>query len=227
MASHDLQEPLRKITAFADLLRKDIGIALPDRAESDLSYVLDGARRMQELISHLLVLSRAGSAAMRREPVSLSICAQKALNTLRLRIEEQDARVEVDDLPDMTVDQTMIVQLYQNLVGNALKYVAGRSPKIRLTVQNVDDQHVFGVQDNGIGIAPEYAEQVFAPFKRLHGRSEYEGTGIGLSICRKIVERHGGTIWVESEVGKGSHFKFTLANKAGKEVERISAYAVQ
>ncbi len=227
VASHDLQEPLRKITAFGGLLRKDIGTALPERAESDLAYVIDGARRMQELIDHLLLLSRAGRTALRRQNVSLRGCAEKAIDTLRLRVAEQGAVVAFEDLPSVTADETMLVQLYQNLLENALKYIAGRRPEIRLTAEMVEGEHVFGVRDNGIGIAAEYADQIFAPFKRLHGRSEYPGTGIGLSICRKIVERHGGKIWVESEPGHGSHFRFTLAGSVTFAPEKAYAYATR
>ncbi|MBI1785607.1 PAS domain S-box protein, partial [Candidatus Sumerlaeota bacterium] len=217
IASHDLQEPLRKLTAFTDFLKKDIGENLPPRAEKDLGFIVDAATRMQTLVQDLLQLSRAGKAAMKREKILLNECAQHALEAVAMRIETSKAMIKQDDLPEVWGDRTMLTQLYQNLVGNALKFIApGDTPEITLTCERVDDQIVLGVKDNGIGIKPEYAEQIFAPFKRLHGRDKYEGSGIGLSICRKCVERHGGTIWVESEPGKGAHFRFTLGERAKK-----------
>ncbi len=210
-ASHDLQEPLRKLNAFSMLLEKDLGPHLPERAAKDLGFITDAARRMQTLIQDLLHLSRAGRAAIRRERVPLGFCADEALDAISARIEETDAVVTRDELPDVWGDATMLTQLYQNLIGNALKYVApGRRPEVRLTAERIDGEWVFGVRDNGIGIEPRYAEQIFAPFKRLHGHEEYEGNGIGLAICRKTVHRHGGDLWVESQPGEGSHFRFTL-----------------
>ena len=130
-----------------------------------------------------------------------------------MRVKETGAEVTRDELPVLWGDSTLLTQLYQNLIGNALKFSRGRRPIIRLTVEEREGYQIFGVQDNGIGIEPKYARQIFQPFKRLHGRAEYEGSGIGLAICRKIVERHGGKIWVESELGKGAHFRFTISNR--------------
>jgi signal transduction histidine kinase len=211
VASHDLQEPLRKLTSFCTLLERDIGEDVPERAQKDMKFISDSARRMQALVQDLLALSRAGRAAIARQRISLSYCADQALESLAGAIDDADARITRDQLPEIWGDPTMITQLYQNLIGNAVKFVQDdRRPEVHLTIEQVDGRTVFGVRDNGIGIKPEYMEQVFAPFKRLHGRTEYEGTGIGLSICRKTIERHEGELWVESQPGEGTHFKFTI-----------------
>lgn len=213
IASHDLQEPVRKIVSFSELLRKDIGEDLPELAAKDLYYIIDGATRMQQLIQSLLDLSRVGRDAMKIEQVSLNACADQALKNLSATIVKSEARIVQDDLPVVWGDKTLLIQLYENLINNAIKYRSNEPPFIQLTFEVEKDDNVYGVQDNGIGIKPEYNSQIFMPFKRLHGRADYEGTGIGLSICRKAVQRHLGVIWVESELGKGSHFKFTLKSK--------------
>ncbi len=211
-ASHDLQEPVRKLIAFSDLLAKDLGEDLPEQAARYLGFIVDAAQRMQTLVQDLLMLSRAGRATPKYEHVPLGQCTGHALEALATRVEEIGAEITRDELPTVAGDATLLTQLYQNLIGNALKFVApGRRPAIRLTAERINGERVFGVRDNGIGLKPEYAEQVFVAFKRLHGRGEYEGSGIGLAICRKTVERHGGRIWVESEPGKGAHFKFTIS----------------
>jgi light-regulated signal transduction histidine kinase (bacteriophytochrome) len=214
VASHDLQEPLRKVTTFSGMLRQDLGNDLPERAEKDLGFIVDAARRMQKLVQDLLALSRSGRVDMKWETVSLSNCADQAIDALAVRINESRAQISHDDLPQVWGDRTMLTQLYQNLLSNALKFTGANRPLIRLTAERIDGQLILGVQDNGIGIEPRYAEQIFAPFKRLHGRGEYEGTGIGLAICCKTVERHGGKIWVESSAGNGAHFKFTIGELA-------------
>jgi signal transduction histidine kinase len=211
VASHDLQEPLRKLITFSDHLRKDLGPTLPARAAQDVTFIVDAATRMQTLIQDLLALSRAGRIAMKYQWVWLDTCVDRVLETLAVRIQETQASITCAPLPAVWGDPTLLTQLYQNLIENALKFAAHDSPVIRITAEQHAEQWIFGVQDNGIGLKPEYAEQIFTPFKRLHSRAEYEGTGIGLAICRKAIERHGGTIWVESTPGKGAHFKFTLA----------------
>jgi signal transduction histidine kinase len=211
LASHDLQEPLRILTTFSDLLRKDMGNTLPNEVAQDLGFITDAAKRMERLIKDLLALSRASRVAKKREKVSLSECANRALEALAMRVKETGAEVTRDELPRVWGDSTLMTELYQNLIGNALKFRGDQHPIIRLTVEEREEDQVFGVKDNGIGIEPKYAQQIFQPFRRLHGRAEYEGSGIGLAICRKIVERHGGKIWVESEPGKGSHFRFTIS----------------
>ena len=156
----------------------------------------------------LLAFSRAGRSAMTRDRILLGDCADRALTALAGRIEDTDARITRDQLPEVWADRTMITQLYQNLIGNAVKFMPDDwRPEVHLTVADVDGRTVFGVRGNGIGVKAEYLEQVFMPFKRLHGRATYEGTGIGLSICRKTVERHDGRLWAESQPGTGSHFK--------------------
>ncbi len=211
VASHDLQEPLRKIVGFSDLLAEDLGDGLSERSRTDLHYITDAARRMQQLIQDLLVLSRTGRAEMKREPTALDDCADRALDILADRAEQRGARISRDPLPVVPGDPVLLTQLYQNLISNALKFVPPeRPPEIRLTAERTPEGWILGVRDNGIGIDPQFHEQIFAPFKRLHGQDEYEGTGVGLAICRKVVERHGGRIWVESAPGDGAHFRFSL-----------------
>lgn len=208
-ASHDLREPLRKLVSFSELLGADVGPNLTPQAEEDLHYIIDAATRMRALVDALLDFSRAGKADIVPQQVDMNQVAGRALDALGLRIVESGARISRDPLPEATGDPLLLTQLYQNLIGNALKYtVSGKAAEIRLTYDPVSG--AYGVKDNGIGIKAEFEGQIFKPFKRLHSREEYEGSGIGLSICRKIVERHFGEIWVESETGKGSHFKFTL-----------------
>ncbi len=213
VASHDLQEPLRALITFSSLLGKDLGYSLPERAAQDLDFITEAAKRMQTLIHDLLALARVGRVARKREKVSLNECVDQVLEALAMRVKETGAEVTRDELPGVWGDSTLLTQLYQNLIGNALKFSGKQRPIIRLTVEEREDHQIFGVQDNGIGIEPKYAQPIFQPFKRLHGRAEYEGSGIGLAICRKIVERHGGKIWVESELGKGAHFRFTISNR--------------
>lgn len=211
VASHDLQEPLRKLISFSKLLSMDIGGDLPENAANDLKFITDAAARMQTLVQDLLELSRAGRRDLNMGPVDLNDCVDRALYALASRVEETRARIEKANLPMVTGNATMLTQLYQNLIGNALKYMrSGQTPEIQLTAEKIDNHWLLGVRDNGLGIKTEYLEVIFAPFKRLHGRNQYEGTGIGLSICRKVVERHGGRIWAESEHEQGTHFKFTL-----------------
>lgn len=219
MASHDLQEPIRKLISFSELLPGDLGRDLPERAEMDVKFITESAYRMRRLIQDLLTLSRVGKSSMTVEHVDLNQCVAEVIEILRDSIEQCGAVVEVADLPVVQADPSLMTQLFQNLIGNALKFVAGDArPNVAVTLESSDGGPVFGVKDNGIGIAPEFHEQVFTSFRRLHPRSEFDGTGIGLSICRKAVERHGGRIWVDSEPGKGAHFRFTLG-EVGTETE--------
>jgi light-regulated signal transduction histidine kinase (bacteriophytochrome) len=213
MASHDMQEPLRTLMAFSDLLRKDLGHSLSEQAAKDLAFIADAAKRMQALIQDLLALSRTGRAPQKKEKVSLRECADLALEALAMRVKETGAQIIRDKLPEVWGDSTLLTQLYQNLIGNALKFCGDQPPVIQLTTEERDGFPVFGVKDNGIGIDSKYAQQIFQPFRRLHSHAEYEGSGIGLAICRKIVGRHGGKIWVESEPGKGAHFRFTFPRR--------------
>lgn len=213
VASHDLQEPVRKLISFSKLLEQDLGQQLPPQAAQDLHFIVDAAQRMRDLIQALLALSRTGRSAMQLAPVDLNACVDRALEALELKVRESGATIRRDALPTVVGDATLLTQLYQNLIGNALKFVPpGRTPHVHLTAQQRGDGWVLGVQDNGIGIPPEYAERIFRPFQRLHSRREYEGTGIGLAICKKAVERHGGQLWLTSQPGEGTHFQFTLGN---------------
>jgi len=215
VASHDLQEPLRNLISFATLLEEDAGKGLPEAARQDLDFVRSAAHRMQQLVRDLLALSRAGRSAMRWETVDLNDCIDEALEALRTRIEETGARIERTPLPAVRGDRTLLRQVFQNLVGNALKFTRQSLPLVRFTAEDDGETVVVGVADDGIGMKAEYAQQIFLPFQRLHGRQEYDGTGIGLTVCRKAIERHGGEIWVESAPGRGAHFKFRLRRADG------------
>ena len=210
VASHDLQEPVRKMVSFSKLLQQDVDGELNGRAAQDLEFIVDAAKRLQALIQDLLALSRAGRTAMRSDAVCLDEVVDDALFALQLQIEESGAEIARDPLPTVTGDATMLSQLYQNLIGNGLKFVGEKQPVVRLTARRDGADWVLGVRDNGIGIASDYAERVFEPFQRLHSRGEYSGTGIGLAICRKAVQRHGGNIWVRSSPNEGACFEFTL-----------------
>ena len=210
VASHDLQEPLRKLVAFGGLLRRDLGGDISQNVARDLHFIEESAVRMQKLVEDLLELSRASRAGLRRDKVSMESCADAALEALQFTVEQTGAAIKRDALPELWGDARMITQLYQNLIGNALKFRGETAPQIHLTAQFEGQRWILGVKDNGIGIKPEYASQIFTAFQRLHARDEYEGSGIGLAICRRAVERHGGKIWAESGTGKGSHFKFFL-----------------
>jgi light-regulated signal transduction histidine kinase (bacteriophytochrome) len=214
VASHDLREPLRKMISFSDLLERDLGEPVPEKVSRDLRFIRDAAERMQRLVNDLLSLSRAGGSPEKRQRLSLDLCVDAALGALQVKIDETGAAFERDALPEVWGDLTVLTQLYQNLISNALKFSDKSRPRIRITAEEVGARWILGVADDGIGIKPEYAKQIFRPFQRLHGRQEYEGSGIGLAICRKAVERHGGEIWVESRVGCGSHFKFHLGQRA-------------
>ncbi len=212
VASHDLQEPLRKLTAFSDILREDLQQGNEQEVEHDIEVLSSAAQRMQTLVQALLALSRSGRQSMTIETLALDQVIDLALDALELRIEEEQAQIKRVPMPQLDGDKTLLTQLFQNLIGNALKFHGDAPPRIDLSAEKrADGSWLFGVRDNGIGLKQEYAEQIFSAFKRLHRRTAYEGTGIGLAICRKIVERHGGQIWVESEPGQGAHFQFTLS----------------
>ncbi len=222
VASHDLQEPLRKVISFGDLLMRSAGSRMDAKSTQYLKLMQDATRRLQTLIHDLLVMSRATRAPLHKEPVRLETCVQNALELLSARVRETGATVEIDPLPTLIVDPAQICQLYQNLLSNALKFRApDRQPRIRITCEETPEGPVLGVADNGIGIEPEYQEKIFEAFQRLHGRDKYEGSGIGLAVCRKIVHRHGGVLWVESRAGEGSHFRFRL--QASQAQDRASA----
>ena len=211
IVSHDLQEPLRTLQFFSDSLQTDLGPTLKDEPRRDLQFIADAAEKMQNLVRDLLTLSRTGRTELKRNTVSLARCVEDARNALSNRIRETNAVVEVGELPEVEGDATMLTQVFQNLIGNALKFVErDKTPHVRVTAEPSEMTCVVCVADNGIGIKPSYAKKIFTPFQRLHAASEYEGTGIGLAICRKVVQRHGGNIWVKSEPGEGAQFCFEL-----------------
>jgi light-regulated signal transduction histidine kinase (bacteriophytochrome) len=204
--SHDLKEPLRSISSYAELLRRHY--AQDERATEFTSFITDGVKRVNTLIENLLTYSRTG-APTRRTAVKLNSVVQWALLNLEQSVRESGAQITCGDLPVLIVDETQMVQLFQNLLLNSLRYRSSDAPKIEVSAEEGADAYTISVRDNGIGIEPRYHTQIFTAFKRLHGR-EVPGTGLGLALCRKIIEGHGGRIWVESEGKCGSVFKFTL-----------------
>jgi len=216
VASHDLQEPLRTVTGFVGLLRERYGGKLDARADEYIGMAVDGAERMSQLIRDLLAYSRVGTAGKEPRPAASEDSLRKALANLRISISEQDAGVTRDPLPVVMADATQLVQVFQNLIGNAIKFRRKDvSPQVHVGARRDGGQWVLSVSDNGIGILPDQYDRIFKVFQRLHGRHEYPGTGIGLAISKKIVERHGGRIWVESKVGEGTTFYFTLTDAGG------------
>jgi PAS domain S-box-containing protein len=211
IASHDLQEPLRMVASYTQLLSRRYKGKLDADADEFISFAVDGASRMQGLIQDLLAYSRVGSKGKTLRDTSSEEALERALKNLRGSIEESGALVTHDPLPTVLADETQLTQLLQNLVGNAIKYQKPGTPLVHIAAKNGGKKWEFSVQDNGLGIEPQYFQRIFGMFQRLHKRDEFAGTGIGLAICKKIVERHGGTISVESEPGHGSTFRFALA----------------
>ncbi len=210
VASHDLQEPLRAVASHVQILAEDYKGKLDAEADESIRHAIEGATHMRLLISDLLAYSRIGR---RNEPLEQTSAAQAlamALRQLEVAVREAGAEVTFDELPEVDADPTQLIQLFQNLVGNALKFCNEKSPRVHVGVEKTGEGWCFSVKDDGIGIDPKHAERIFAPFERLHGRHEYPGTGIGLAICKKIAERHGGRIWVESKAGEGATFRFTM-----------------
>jgi PAS domain S-box-containing protein len=215
VASHDLQEPLRMVTNYVQLLAQRYKGKLDSDAHDFIGFAVDGAIRMWKLINDLLLYSRVGMRGKGLESTDCETVLNQSLNNLKVAIEENGAVVTHDPLPTVMADHLQLGQLFQNLIGNAIKFRGNEPPRIHVSAGRKGNVWTFSVRDNGIGIAPEYAQRIFVIFQRLHGRNEYDGTGIGLAICKRIVERHGGRIWAESEVGKGATFYFTLpASKA-------------
>ena len=210
VSSHDLKEPLRMVTVYVQMLQNHLQGKLDDRASEYLGYAVQGSRRMLALINDLLAYSRLGRETSPFETVSCDENVTAALQNLRTAIEESGAQVEVSPMPEVYGNAGQITQLFQNLIANAIKFRGGQPPVIKVSAQKSDGEWLFSVADNGIGIQPRYLERIFVIFQRLHTAQKYPGTGIGLSICKKIVENHGGRIWVESNVGEGSVFHFTL-----------------
>ena len=210
VASHDLQEPLRMVASFTQLLAKRYQGRLDQEADEFIGYAVDGATRMQRLINDLLAYSRVGTRGRAFQPKDSNDVFRQARDNLAKAIEDSGAIIFQDHLPTVMGDEMQLIQLFQNLVANAIKFHGPELPQIQVSAEKNGREWVFAVKDNGIGIAPEHQERIFSIFQRLHQRSEYPGTGIGLAMCKKIVERHGGHIWVESQVGAGSTFYFTI-----------------
>ena len=210
IASHDLKEPLRMVSSYLELLRKKSLDNLDDRSKEYLAHARDGARRMTVMIDDLLNYSRVANRANQPASVDMQEVLHTVLRDLREAVEKSNTSVTSDTLPTVLADRTQMVLLLENLISNAIKYRGLESPRVHVSASRSDGEWLFSVQDNGIGIPKEQQGRLFQMFSRLHSRDEYEGTGIGLAVAKKAVERHGGRIWVESEVGKGSTFYFTI-----------------
>lgn len=223
IASHDLQAPLRRITGFAQLLSRRYKGRLDPEADDFIARITNGTERMQRLIQDLLTYSRTGSRPLEVVRTDLGALLREVLADLEPAIKEAGGRVTAGPLPAMAVDAGQVARLLQNLISNALKFRASRPPAIRIEAHRAGDEWVFTVADNGIGIEARHAEDIFKMFRRLHPTAAYPGTGIGLAVARKIVERHGGRIWVESKPGEGSTFYFTLgaSHAPGREERHV------
>ncbi len=222
VASHDLQEPLRKISSYGELLLEDCGSQLDENGLNYLQIMLNASERLKRLISDLLAFSRINTNNASKTETDAEACLEAAIDSLELTISENDAEVTYDTLPKVMADKSHLILLLQNLVGNGLKYRGDSSPSIHISVRDLGQQYEFSVQDNGIGIEPKFHKRIFEIFQRLHSRSKYSGTGIGLALCKRIVDRFGGNIRVESTPGSGSTFFFTV-DKASKVAEKTQA----
>ena len=218
VASHDLQEPLRMISSYLQLIEYRYKDKLDKDADEFIAYAVDGAKRLQDLIDSLLEYSRVGTKGKSFELVDSGYILEQTLINLKVAIEESGALITNDPLPTIMADSTQIVQLFQNLIGNAIKFRGKETLRVHISAELKENEWVFLVRDNGVGIESQYKERIFNIFQRLHGR-DYFGTGIGLAICKRIAERHGGRIWVESEPGKGSMFYFTIPLRGGEKHE--------
>jgi len=210
VASHDLREPLRTVTSYVQLLAKRYEGRLDADADEFIRFAVDGAIRMWNLVNDLLTYSHVGTGSSELEPTDSDTVLAQSVKDLKVAIEENGALVTHAPLPMVMADPLQLGQLFQNLIGNAIKFRSSEPPRVHISASRNGNGWTFSVKDNGIGIAPEYSERIFVIFQRLHSREEYAGTGVGLAVCKKIVERHGGRIWVKSDVGKGSVFYFIL-----------------
>lgn len=215
VASHDLQEPLRMVASYTELLSEHYKGTLDEKTEKYIHYTIDGARRMQQLVKDLLAYSRAGSRDKISAPIKSEIVVKRVLDDLKIAIEQSHAEIVCDQLPAVSGDAMQLAQVFQNLIGNALKFRGAHPPHIHIGAEQSNGQWVFRVGDNGIGIDKQYAERVFQMFQRLHERGRYDGSGIGLAIAKRIVERNGGRIWFDSEPEKGATFYFTVPKMQG------------
>jgi len=210
VASHDLQEPLRKVASFCQLLQRRYAGRLDAKADEYIEHAVDGAKRMQALINDLLTFSRVGRAAQRREPVSCAVLLAQAWANLAADVRRTHATIEVGELPVVLGEASLLTAVFQNLISNALKFCADEPPRVTVSVRTDGEFWLFSFSDNGIGIEPEYAERIFVIFQRLHDKATYPGTGIGLAMVRKIIEYHGGRIWLDTTITAGARFWFTL-----------------
>jgi light-regulated signal transduction histidine kinase (bacteriophytochrome) len=210
VASHDLQEPLRMISSYVQLLGRRYQGKLDDDADEFIHFAVDGAKRMQNLINDLLSYSRVGTRTHPLVLVSAEDILKEALANLQFLIDENGARITHGSLPVVRGDFSQLVTVFQNLLGNAIKFRGAEPPCIHIEARQAEDEWIFSLRDNGIGIDPKFAERIFVIFQRLNDRTAYPGTGIGLAICKRVVQRHGGRIWVESKPGEGATFSFTL-----------------
>ncbi|MGQ9731319.1 MAG: sensor histidine kinase [Candidatus Zipacnadales bacterium] len=210
VASHDLQEPLRMVQSYLDLLQRRYGHLLDERANEFIGFAADGAARMRQLINDLLALSRVGTRGQEFQPTDSGQTLDRVLSDLAPMLREAQAQVSRDDLPVVIADPQQLAQVFQNLISNAVKFRSERPCRVHVSVTRQNGEWVFAVQDNGIGLDPKHYDRIFVLFQRLHSRAQYPGTGIGLALCKKIIERHKGRIWVESRPGEGATFYFTL-----------------
>jgi len=215
VASHDLQEPLRKVASFCQLLQRRYAGRLDEKADQYIELAVDGAKRMQQLINDLLAFSRVGRTAQRQEEVSCAVLLAQAWANVGPAVRASHATIEVGDLPVVLGETSLLTAVFQNLLSNALKFAGEQAPRISVSARREGEQWLFSFSDNGIGIPAEYAERIFVIFQRLHDRAAYPGTGIGLAMCRKIIEYHGGRIWLDTTVTSGARFCFTLPARPG------------
>jgi PAS domain S-box-containing protein len=210
VASHDLQEPLRMVSSYVQLLARRYKERLDADADEFIDFAVDGAERMRVLINDLLEFSRVGTDSKELESIDCDVVLDRAIANLRAATEESRVTITHDRLPTVMADDTLFVRLFQNLIGNAIKFRRDVDPAVHVSASPEEKEWVFSFKDNGIGIAPEHYERIFQVFQRLHSRTEYPGTGIGLAVCKKVVERQNGRMWVESDLGKGATFFFSV-----------------
>ena len=213
IASHDLKKPLQTIESFSKLLARRYKGKLNAKADEFISYIVEGVQRLQMLIKDLLEYSQIETKAKNIKPTDFSFIVEEAMSNMKTAIDESNAVVTYNKMPTIMSDPQQMISLFQNLIDNAINFRSNKAPRVRISAERKGDEWVFAIRDNGIGIDPKDFEKIFVMFQRLHGSTDYPGTGIGLSICKKIVERHGGRIWLESETAKGSTFYFTIPDR--------------